>query len=182
MAAALTPHRWTAEEFHALAQAEVLVGRQVELLEGVVAEMTPQGAAHWEMVRALTAVLAPVAAQARLGVQGPVEAGPWSVPEPDLSILPAPGVSPHPPRAELAVEVVVTARDEARVKRRVYARAGVPVAWFVDVPGRSVEVLSEPSGERYARARTARGDDVLEVPGFGVRTTVAALFARAGRG
>lgn len=50
------------------------------------------------------------------------------------------------------VEVAVNSHAIDRgLKAELYARAGIPAYWLVDVPGRTVEVRSEPGGDGYAR-------------------------------
>jgi Uma2 family endonuclease len=57
-----------------------------------------------------------------------------------------------------------------------YARAGVPAYWLVDVPGRAVEVRTEPGADGYGRCDVFRegatvpspvsGADDLDVAGL----------------
>jgi Uma2 family endonuclease len=78
-------------------------------------------------------------------VQLPMEAGPvdqeWSVPEPDLAVLAEakPDFSQrHPNSQELTLLVEVsdtTVRHDATKKRDLYARAGVPEYWVLDLSG-----------------------------------------------
>jgi Uma2 family endonuclease len=60
---------------------------------------------------------------------------------------------------ESAVLVIEVASESLRVDRRVkaalYARAGIPEYWIVDVEGQTIEAFSGPDAERasYGRAR-----------------------------
>jgi Uma2 family endonuclease len=57
--------------------------------------------------------------------------------------------------ALLVVEVAVTSRTtDTEVKPALYAAAGVPELWVVDVPGRRVERFRDPDGRRYASRST----------------------------
>ena len=85
-----------------------------------------------------------------------------------------------PSTAALVVEVMVTQHAAARRKVPVYAAAQVEAYWIVDVPRRTVEVLTEPAGEAFGRTAVLSGDDVLAVPGIEVRFTVADVLALAG--
>ena len=153
---------------------------KVELLNGVITAVSPESADHYDVVRELHGLLAAAAAQRRLSVGGPMRATPDSEPEPDLALT-APKTERGAPRtAQLAIEVVVTQRTAARVKIGIYAAAGVDEYWIVDVPKRSVEVFTKPTGDGYLQHRTAKGDDVLTVPEFGIETTVAGVFQRSG--
>jgi Uma2 family endonuclease len=73
----------------------------------------------------------------------------------------------HPARATLLIEVSASSlRFDRATKAAVYARAGVPEYWVVDVSKRTIGVYGEPDGERYTKRTLQRGSDVLAVPGF----------------
>ncbi len=151
----------------------------VELIEGVIVEVSPQGSEHFDVIQVFMELLAPVATS-RLRIQGPLAASEWSEPEPDIALVACHVPGAHPTTAELVVEVAVSEHAVARRKARVYAEAGIPVYWLVDVPRRAVEVLTDPGPEGYAVRDLRRGDDVLEAPTVEARITVAEVFARAG--
>ena len=181
MEQALDPHRWTRDEYARMLELGLLgEDDRVELLDGVIVEMTPEGADHGDVIQALTGLLAPAAAARRLRVQQPIAATADSEPEPDLAVVPPKTHRGHPRTADLAVEVVVSQHGQAQVKRGIYAAAGVKEYWVVDVPRRTVEVLTRPGPDGYAERRTLRGDDVLGVEEFGIRATVADVFRDAG--
>ncbi len=47
----------------------------------------------------------------------------------------------------LAVEVAdETLRRDRTTKKRIYARAGIPVYWIVNLPERRIEVYTDPTG------------------------------------
>lgn len=76
-----------------------------------------------------------------------------SEPEPDVLIVRGgrrdyPTRLPSPPNLSLVVEIAETSlRHDHIVKGRIYARAGIPVYWVVNVIDRQVEVYSEPTGD-----------------------------------
>jgi Uma2 family endonuclease len=149
----------------------------VELLEGLLVDVSPHGPLHGAIVEELTARLA--GARARLRVQLPIEIPPDSVPEPDLALLKAPPPhGEHPRSALLVVEVAVTSHEVDRgAKAALYARAGVPVYWLVDVPGRAVEVRTGPGPEGYGRCAVRRAGARVPSPIAGVADLdVATLF------
>jgi Uma2 family endonuclease len=86
-------------------------------------------------------------------VQDPIEAAYDSEPEPDLAI------GPHEPFGAqllrvppLVIEVSVSTHwlDRGR-KAALYASAEIPNYWLVDVPGRAVEVRTQPGPGGYER-------------------------------
>jgi Uma2 family endonuclease len=120
----------------------------VELLHGVLTAVSPKSPAHGVVLSRLLTWLAPGLAAARYvaRTEHPVSVPDrTSLPEPDLAVI-APDVdltSTHPTTALLVVEVSVTSlRIDATVKPALYAAAGVPEYWVVDVPGRFVRSFS----------------------------------------
>lgn len=94
-----------------------------------------------------------------------------SEPEPDLAVVLAPAeryIDHHPGPSEIAmtVESSFTSlsfdRDD---KARVYATAGIPVYWILNVVDHQVEVYTEPSGvdanPGYRVQEIFSGDDVV---------------------
>jgi Uma2 family endonuclease len=81
----------------------------------------------------------------------------------------APSPAAHPRTALLAVEVSASSRETDRVvKARLYARAGVPTYWIVDVPSRAVEVHSDPGADGYRRCETYGVGERVPSPAAGV--------------
>jgi len=144
-------------------------GEKVELLYGRLVTMSPQGEPHVFSVTRLNKLLVrALGDRAEVRVQAPFAASSESEPEPDIAVVP-PGdyLDQHPTRAVLLIEVADSSlQDDRRIKGPMYAAAGVPEYWIVDLAGEVVEVHREPRGDGYASvARHARGA-TLAVPGF----------------
>lgn len=75
-----------------------------------------------------------------------------SEPEPDVIVIRGDSddfAERHPNPGEVALVVEIsdtTLRRDRTIKKRAYARAGIPVYWIVNVIDRRVEVYSDPSG------------------------------------
>jgi hypothetical protein len=80
-----------------------------------------------------------------------------SEPQPDIAIVrKASYAAAHPDRAMLIVEVADSSLEHDRdTKGPLYAAAGVPEYWLIDVVGQAVEVYREPRDGRYANRRRA---------------------------
>jgi Uma2 family endonuclease len=178
---ALEPHRWTREEYDRMLEVGLLhEDSKVELLDGVITAVTPEGDTHTDVVVELMGLLAPAVAQRRVRAGNPLLATANSEPEPDLALVAPRTHRGHPTTAQLAIEVVVSRRAHARVKIGIYAAASVDEYWIVDVPRRTVEVFTRPTPGGYTEHRTLSGDDVLTIPEFAIETTVAGVFERSG--
>lgn len=96
----------------------------VELVNGLLIEVSPQGPEHAALVQWLTARLA--ARGDLLRVHLPLQA-PTGRPEPDLALARSDSAYRHPTSALLAVEIAVTSWEADISKLHDYAAAGVPV-------------------------------------------------------
>ena len=150
--------RYTVERYLALFDEGVLDrDDRVELLEGVVVAMggsNPRHAAAVSMV--MRALIEAVGRRAAVRVQSSFRASRYSMPEPDVAVVP--GHEPdydkaHPRTALLLVEVAEWSLPQDRVtKGAIYAAAGVPEYWIVNLRDGWVEVLRAP--DRRARRYT----------------------------
>jgi Uma2 family endonuclease len=145
----------------------------VELLEGVVVTMSPRNPPHDAVMSlVLRALVEAVGARAAVRCQCSIILGRYSAPEPDVAVVAGHErdyMTGHPRNALLVVEVADTSLAQDRLtKGALYAAAGVPEYWIVNIRAACVEVLRDPEAEtgRY-RERT--------VIGRGGRLTLAAL-------
>jgi Uma2 family endonuclease len=175
-------YRLSTDTYNDIVESGALDGRPVELVEGLIVDMmSPHSGSHATVVRRLERHFARVDGWAQ--VQLPLEVVPDSMLEPDLALLadePPPGHHPH--TAMLTVEVAVSSHKFDRgAKAGMYARAGVPAYWLVDVPGRTVEVRTEPGRDGYGRCEVFREGATVPSPVSGARDLdVEALLAGVG--
>lgn len=143
--------RWTREEYQALGETGALTpDERVELIEGEIVSMSPQGPAHAAGIRRLTRVLFEAfGATHEVSVQCPLDVSDFSQPEPDFALIRQaddPGESTLPRGADLVIEVSVTSLAYDRNEKcAVYAKAGIPEVWLVDLVARCVEVHRKPA-------------------------------------
>jgi Uma2 family endonuclease len=162
-------HRLDTETYNRMVETGVLEGEPVELLDGLLVEMSPQGDSHVVAIMRLTRHFR--AAEAWLMVQLPLEASARSKPEPDLALI-RDGSRPNwrrPGAALLVVEVAVTSHAKDRGKKlEIYAQAGIPTYWLVDVPARTVEVRTGPAAKGYGRCEMYGIGKSVQPPAEGV--------------
>jgi Uma2 family endonuclease len=168
-ASSLPIHRLDVEAYNRMVSSGALEGEPVELLEGLLVEvMSPQSTQHATVIQRLTRHLG--RSQAWLRVQLPLEVPPDSEPEPDLALVEGEGVPDrHPRTALLVVEVSFSSpRIDRGVKAKLYARAGVPTYWLVDVLGKAVEVRTEPGPDGYHGCKVYGPGSSVPSPAAGV--------------
>ncbi len=148
----LPRRKFTREEYYRIAEAGLFNGERVELIEGEIVQMSPIGPAHGETATLVAELLWRLFGEGyRVRVQMPLSLGD-SEPQPDVAVVPGkPGDyrDAHPTSAVLVVEVAQSSLEYDReVKGRLYAQAGIPEYWLVNLEERCVEVYRDPSPER----------------------------------
>ncbi len=148
-------HRIDVGTYTRMVNTGALEGLRIELLDGLLVEMSPKSSAHILVVGRLNRYFVD-GTDLWVQVQDPIEAAHDSEPEPDLV------VGPHEPFdgrllrvPPLVIEVSVSTHwlDRGR-KAALYASAEIPNYWLVDVPGRAVEVRTQPGPGGYERCET----------------------------
>ena len=157
----LPVRRFTVAEYYAMAEAGILTeDDRVELIDGVIVEMSPVGSRHVGCVNLYTRWLSQlVGDRAILQVQGSIHLDDDTEPQPDLALLrdrPDFYSSSHaePSDVLLLIEVADSSVGYDRHEKLPrYARAGIPEVWITVLPERIIEAHTEPSGGRYTRNR-----------------------------
>jgi Uma2 family endonuclease len=158
--------RLSRREYDKLVELGVFADERIELLRGMLVTMAPQGGPHATIAGWLSQWLALQLGMA-FDVRGhsPYAASDDSEPEPDISISRrVTGVLEHPSAALLLIEVAQSSiRKDRQVKAAIYAEAGVPEYWIVDISGGGliVEVFTQPAPHGYRRVDTLRDGDIL---------------------
>jgi Uma2 family endonuclease len=166
---------FAAEDFLAIAEAGAFdsISGRVELIEGAIVRMSPAKNLHFHYTRKLFRALDALFGDGRdgwiAGIMPTIGLSDATVCDPDVAIV----------RAECDLDSIFEAGDALLVaeiadtslkrdrtdKRRLYAEAGVPHYWIVDVKGRRVECLAEPEGGDYRSERVYAFGDPIPVPG-----------------
>ncbi len=142
-------YRFTVKDYHRMAEADIFDPEaRVELLDGEVVEMSPIGTSHGACVdRVAQEVVLALGRRAIVRVQGAIQIGEFSEPQPDLAVL-LPRADfyldqqPMPPDILLAVEVADSSlRYDLVRKAPFYLAAGVPEVWVIDLTGRVLHVF-----------------------------------------
>lgn len=175
MATEPTHWRFTVTDYHQMAEVGILTeDDRVELIDGEILEMSPIGGRHVACINRLNRLLVQ-----RLGddgvvsIQNPVRLDEHNEPEPDVTVIRARDYGDDLPTAGdvlLLIEVADTSlRYDRRRKLPLYATAGIPESWVVDLQGETIERHSNPVAGRYSlTVRAGRGEEIesLAVPGL----------------
>jgi Uma2 family endonuclease len=165
-------HYITLEHYHAMIEAGILgEDDRVELLAGKLVTMSPIGRFHAVCVRNLATFFVPLLKDDyTCSQEQPITIADGSEPEPDYVIATRHDHRylvhhPYPEDIHLLIEVAdrTLARDQG-AKRTIYAHAGIPEYWIINLIERQLEIYTEPDTERgtYEAERTLAETDRLE--------------------
>jgi Uma2 family endonuclease len=159
---------FTVAQYHAMIRMAVLEsGAPIELLEGWLVRKALKSPPHSVFMSETSHALAAlVPGSWTVDSQQPITTDD-SEPEPDVTVVRGSRRDysdrhPGPSDVGLLVEVAVTSLERDRGwKKRIYAAAGIPVYWIVNLVDGCLEVYSQPSGADYADRQVLRpGDNV----------------------
>jgi Uma2 family endonuclease len=141
-------------------------GERVELLEGYIVPMAPGGPEHGYAFLNLADIFKPATPQFRLGIQITLNLSPGNVFDPDLMLLKQrESLKTSLPRPDDVVLLIESAhsslRHDQQVKLPLYAAAGIPEYWILDLKAKRLLVHRDPMGEAYQDERTLGVNDSI---------------------
>lgn len=154
------------EDYYKMAETGMLKpDENVELINGEIYTMSPIGIKHATVVDHLSALMIHSLADiAKVRIQNPIHIDQWNELEPDLTIMKFRKdryVTAHPKPAEIlmVIEVSDTSYDiDRKMKLPIYASAGIPVYWIINLSENRIEIYEEPMDDLYRKT-------TLHVPG-----------------
>ena len=165
-------------------RASSILEKKVELIDGILYEMPPQSNFHSVGVRLTIRALDPLYKEGfDILCQMPLALGFDSEPEPDIAVVPGHPLDylqTHPRTAVLVVEVADSSlMKDRKLKTRLYARAGIPEYWILNVVRWCLEVHREPKNGVYTSQAVLReGDNVSPLTRPEALIPVASLLPR----
>ena len=167
---------FTNAEYHALAWADILAPyERVQLIKGDIIVMSPVGNRHATCVSWINdefSIFRQTAGQAVVRIQSPLVMPDNSEPEPDAMLLAwredrYAFRAPRPEDVLLLVEASFsTFRYDRNVKMQLYAAAGVPEAWLVNLRDDWIESHTEPTPDGYRATRRYEPGDTIAPQAF----------------
>jgi Uma2 family endonuclease len=166
-------------DYDQLVAAGAFEDEPIELLEGFLVEMSPEGPSHAFVIDRLNELfVTAVAGRYLVRVGHPLALGDLSEPEPDVAIVPRGDYRrTHPATALLVVESASSSRRrDLGFKAHLYARYAIPEYWVVDLEAAEIVVHTGPRANGYAQITRASGL-VAATTIEGVTVSVADLLA-----
>jgi Uma2 family endonuclease len=152
----ITVAKWSIDEYHQLVESGVLADRKVELLKGIIIEMSPEGMSHvvycGDSVEYLRELLGN---RAKVREAHPITLPNNSEPEPDIAIVIPHShryLAHHPYPADIfwLIEYSdTTLNKDLNDKKRVYAEVGIVEYWVVNLKASELVVFRDPTADTY---------------------------------
>lgn len=165
--------RFSSSDYLQMVEAGVLGPEDhVELIGGMIVEMSPAGARHNYFLGQLNRLFAPLWDQCEIRVQGTLDLSEGQVYDPDIMLLRSkPGdYKEQLPQADDVLLVIEASESslqrDQQVKLPVYAAAGIQDYWIADLKKEVMLVHRDPTGTEYRSVET-----------FGKNATITPLAA-----
>ncbi len=146
--------RWNIDEYHQMIATGLLEERHLELLQGDIVEMPPEGPEHAYLGtrtdKYLTRLLGD---RAEVRQSHPITLSDHSEPEPDIAIVRPLGGEyryRHPNAEEVfwLIEYANTSlAKDTDIKRKIYAENGIPEYWIADLQQHRLLIFRNPQSQ-----------------------------------
>lgn len=160
--------RFTVADYYRMADVRVIdEDERVELIDGVVCQMSPEDSRHAAAIEIARKVLGEkFGSRFGLRMQHPLTLSDMTEPEPDVAVVehsdPRAYVDRHPTSAALVIEVARSSLDkDLGAKATQYAAAGIPEYWVENLVDDRLEVFRSPTPAGYQSRNTLRRGDTV---------------------
>lgn len=168
MPALMTHHRFTVTEYDRMLEHGILTeDDRVELIRGEIVQKMVIGSLHAGCVNRLTRLMNQSVHEGFIVTsQNPIRLED-SEPEPDLCVCRYRDdfySEAHPAAEDILLIVEVadsTLEFDRTIKRDLYAEAGIPEYWIVNLPDRCLEVFRSPLGGAYQQKQLIHAGEQL---------------------
>ena len=149
--------KWALDEYHSMIESGLLDGRSVELLNGEIVEMSPEGESHAYLSHEAAKYLGRLLGQQadiRQGKPITISIG-HSEPEPDIAVVQSLGREylqhhPYPENIFWLIEFSDTSLSkDLEEKRKTYALANIQEYWVVNLRDQQIIVFRHPMHSDY---------------------------------
>ena len=160
--------RFSTADYLQMIEAGVLGSQdRVELIGGIIVEMSPAGIPHSGFLINIVDLFAPLLSRYKLAVQATLTVSESQVFDPDFMLLdrrPDNFKSKLPDAGD--VRLLIEAADSSfprdqKVKMPICGSAGIPDYWIAELEHKSIIIHRDPQPGGYRQIQTLRGDDVV---------------------
>lgn len=151
---ALAIAKWTVEDYHRMIDAGILSDRHVELLNGEIVEMSPEGVPHAHLSSEGADYLRELLGnQVKIRDGKPITLPDNSEPEPDIAVCHPVVFSNHHPYPEDLLWLIEfsdsSLTKDLESKNRIYAAAAIQEYWVINLQTMQLIVFRAPDRHQY---------------------------------
>jgi Uma2 family endonuclease len=151
--------KWSLDDYHQMIASGLLDDRSLELINGEIIEMSPEGVAHSFYCRGTAKYLRSILGErAEISEAHPITLPDDSEPEPDIAIVKTPDTlyqHRHPLPADIfwLIEIAnSTLAKDLGVKKDLYAQVGIPEYWVMNLQTSELVVFRDIIANEYRSA------------------------------
>lgn len=177
---------FTVKEYYKMAEVGILKpSDKVELLNGEIIQMSPINNYHANIVDEIQDLLSfDLLGKYKIRIQGPIRINRNSEPEPDIYVSIKPKLknykkNPHPSAKDVLLLIEVsdsTLQKDRKIKLPIYAQAGIPEYWIVNLVDDQIEVYLKPKEEKYTSKKIYKKGDKIKCSKIDFELSVSDIF------
>ena len=148
--------KWSLDEYHQMIESGLLAERSLELINGEIIEMSPEGVSHSFYCRGTAKYLRLLLGnRAEVSEAHAITLPNDSEPEPDIAIVRTPDTlyqtrHPFPEDIFWLIEIAnSTLAKDLGVKRELYAQAGIPEYWVMNLQTSELVIFRDLIDNKY---------------------------------
>jgi Uma2 family endonuclease len=159
--------KWTIAEYHQMIHAGIICDRKIELLQGEIVEMAPEGVPHAYFSHEASDYLTQLLGKcATIRQAKPITLPNNSEPEPDVAIVQRLGRDylqhhPYPENIFWLIEYANSSLEkDLEIKSKIYAEVGILEYWVVNLKKYHLVVFRDPLDGEYATKQTLTAGEI----------------------
>jgi Uma2 family endonuclease len=176
---------WDTDLYHQAVKTGIFDNQPIELLEGELIQMSPEGEPHANRMRELARFLTrKLGDRAVVSEAHPVTLSPTSEPEPDIAIIEDLGREydthhPYPNNIFLIIEFSHSSLEQdLGQKRQIYAVAGIREYWVVNLKASQVHLYRQPEVGDYQYSEIMQSGQIYPQAFPDISVDVSLLFSQ----
>ena len=175
--------KWSLDDYHQMIESGLLAERSLELINGEIIEMSPEGVAHSFYCRGTAKYLRSILRNlAEVSEAHPITLPNDSEPEPDIAIVRTPDTlyqtrHPFPEDIFWLIEIAnSTLIKDLGVKRKLYAQAGIPEYWVMNLQTSELVIFRDLINNEYRSEICLNNGDISPLAFPDISIDISQLF------